>query len=65
MPAYIALGQFTPQNLMLTATLVPVAIASTFAGVALVRRVSHERFNTIIYMLMVAVGLKLIWDAIV
>lgn len=64
-PAYLALGQFTHENLLLSAALVPVAILSTFFGVWLVRRVSPERFYTAIYWLMIAVGVKLVWDAVV
>ncbi len=63
-PAYVALGQFTPANLLATATLLPVAIVSTFLGVALVRRVSAARFYTLIYVLMLGVGLKLVWDGL-
>jgi len=63
-PAYWALGQFSRENLLAAATLLPVAIASTFAGVWLVRRVSPARFYTAIYALMVLVGVKLVWDAI-
>ncbi|WP_242148206.1 sulfite exporter TauE/SafE family protein [Sphingomonas sp. BAUL-RG-20F-R05-02] len=64
-PAYWALGQFTRDTLTVAALLMPVAIASTFAGVWLVRRVSPERFYTAIYVLMIAVGMKLVWDAVV
>ena len=63
-PAYVALGQFTPANLLATATLLPVAIVSTFLGVALVRRVSAARFYTLIYVLMLGVGLKLVSDGL-
>ena len=63
-PAYWALGQFSHANLLATASLIPVAIASTFAGVWLVRRVSPARFYTAIYALMVLVGVKLVWDAV-
>ncbi len=63
-PAYWALGQFDRDTLGVAALLLPVAIASTFAGVWLVRRVSPERFYTTIYALMVLVGGKLIWDAL-
>lgn len=59
---YIALGQFTRENLTASVALFPVAILSTMAGVWLVRRVPAERFYTIIYWLLVAVGLKLIFD---
>lgn len=62
-PAYVALGQFTPANLLTAAALLPVAIASTVAGVWLVRRVPAERFYVAIYVLMVLVGAKLLWDA--
>jgi uncharacterized protein len=63
-PAFFALGQFTPDNLMLSAILLPIAIASTFAGVALVRRVSAERFLLAINLLMIAVGAKLLWNGL-
>ena len=64
-PAYLALGQFTRDNLMLAAALMPIAILSTISGVWLVRRVSPERFYTAIYWLMIVVGVKLVWDAAV
>ncbi|ANI78870.1 MULTISPECIES: sulfite exporter TauE/SafE family protein [Sphingobium] len=62
-PAYAALGQFTRANLMATAMLAPIAIAATFAGVVLVRRVDPARFYTLIYVLMVLLGIKLMVDA--
>ncbi|MEH3040814.1 MAG: sulfite exporter TauE/SafE family protein [Sphingomonas paucimobilis] len=61
-PAYIGLGQFTRANLLTSAALLPVAIATTFGGVWLVRRVSAKRFYTLIYVLMIVVGVKLVWD---
>lgn len=63
-PAYLALGQFTTENLGTSAVLMPVAIASTFAGVWLVRRVSPERFYTAIYWLMIGVGVVLVAKAL-
>ncbi|MGH8185768.1 MAG: TSUP family transporter, partial [Steroidobacteraceae bacterium] len=63
-PAYVALGQFTRENLVTAALLMPVAIASTVAGVWLVRRVQPERFYTIIYLLMIVVGGQLLWEAL-
>lgn len=62
-PAYWALGQFTAQNLTTAAVLLPVAIASTFAGVWLVRRIDPARFYTLIYVLMMLVGGQLLWEA--
>jgi uncharacterized protein len=63
-PAYAALGQFNSQNMTLTAVFMPLALASTFAGVWLVKRVSPVRFNAIINLLMIGVGLELIRQAI-
>jgi uncharacterized membrane protein YfcA len=63
-PAYLALGQFTAENMRLTAIFMPVAIASTFAGVWLVKRIEPERFYGVINGLMVAVGLGLLWDSV-
>jgi uncharacterized membrane protein YfcA len=61
---FTALGGFTEENLWTSAVLLPLAIASTMAGVALVRRVSAERFYRIIYLLLVAVGLQLVWRGV-
>ncbi len=63
-PAYAALGQFTRENLLATAMLAPVAMVATLGGVALVRRVDPARFYTVIYVLMVLLGCKLIGDAV-
>lgn len=62
-PAYWALGQFTRVNLLASLSLMPVAIASTFAGVWLVRRLDPERFYTAIHWLMVLLGGLLLWEA--
>jgi len=62
-PAYLALGQFTPGNLLTAAVLVPVAILSTMGGVWLVRRVAPGRFYTAIYWLMILVGVGLLIEA--
>jgi uncharacterized protein len=63
-PAFMALGQFTTRNAVLSGVLLPLAIASTFAGVWLVRRISGDRFVVAINLLMVAVGAKLLWSAL-
>ncbi len=59
---YFALGQFSRDNLSASATLVPVAVVATIAGVWLVRRVSAERFYVAILALTFLIGVKLIWD---
>ncbi|PHY13379.1 hypothetical protein CSW58_06190 [Caulobacter sp. B11] len=61
-PAYAALGQFTAQTLTTAAVLLPLAIASTWAGVWLVRRVPAQGFYTVIYILLILVGGKLTFD---
>ena len=61
-PFYAALGQFTRANLSTSIALFPLAIASTVAGAVLVKRVSGERFYTVMYVLLVVVGIKLTWD---
>ena len=63
-PPFVALGQFTSENLMTAFVLFPLAIIATWAGVLLVRLVSGERFYTISYALLIPVGLKLTWDGI-
>ena len=63
-PAYVALGQFTRTNMIATAVLLPLAILASLAGVWLVRRVSPERFYTIVYVMMVITGGKLLWDGL-
>jgi uncharacterized membrane protein YfcA len=63
-PAYVALGQFTRENALATLVLLPVAVAASLAGVWLVRRVSGERFYTIVYLLMIVAGAKLLLDGV-
>lgn len=62
-PAYLALGQFTPANLLTSAALLPLALVSTVAGVWLVRKVDAARFYTAIYVLMILVGIALVAEA--
>ena len=64
MPAYVALGQFTRPNALATLVLLPFAVLASLAGVKLVRKVPAERFYTIIYVLMVVAGAKLLWDGV-
>ena len=56
---YIGLGQLTVANMIVAGTLLPLAIASTFLGVFLVRRSPGPVFFLIIYGLMIMVGLIL------
>ena len=59
---YFALGQFTVQNLQISATLMPMAVAGVLSGVWLTRRVPQTIFYNITYAAMIAVGFKLLWD---
>jgi uncharacterized protein len=59
-PAYWSLGQFTTQTMTLAAVFAPVAILSTVAGVRLVRRISYERFQLLVSLMMVLVGGELL-----
>ena len=63
-PAFFALGQFTHETLGTAAVLFPLAIASTYAGVWIVRRIEGEKFYRIIYVLTIAIGFKLVWDGV-
>ena len=60
--AFIALGQVSTANLSTSAALAPIAVASTFLGVWMVRRMSGAKFYPIVKGLTFLVGLKLIWD---
>jgi hypothetical protein len=62
-PPYFLLGQFSADNLRVSAMLLPLAVASTLAGVWLVRRISHEKFYGAIIAVTLVIGLKLVWDA--
>jgi uncharacterized membrane protein YfcA len=63
-PPYIALGQFSRENLTAAATLFPLAIVATLAGVWLVRRVSADRFYNLVYALTFLMGLGLVWEGV-
>ena len=47
---------------MTTLVLLPFALLGSLAGVILVRRIAMHRFYTLIYVLMVVAGAKLLWD---
>ena len=63
-PPFVSLGLFTRETLLTSVALFPLAIAATWAGVLLIRRVSADEFNRLVYSLMVLIGVKLIWDGI-
>lgn len=61
---YAALGEFDAANLGASLALAPVAVAFTFVGAAIIRRMRAEVFYPLTYALTAAVGLKLAWDGL-
>ncbi|WP_246849437.1 sulfite exporter TauE/SafE family protein [Rubellimicrobium arenae] len=61
---YAALGEFDGQNLGTSALLAPVAVAFTFVGAWIIRRMRAEVFYPVTYALTALVGLKLVWDGL-
>jgi uncharacterized protein len=61
---FMLLGQFSTENMSTSAVLFPLAVAATFVGVWLVRRVQSDRFYTFIYILLIFVGGRLIWQGL-
>ena len=61
---YAALGEFDTQNLGTSAVLAPLAVAFTFVGAWIIRRMRAEVFYPITYALTALVGIKLVWDGL-
>jgi uncharacterized membrane protein YfcA len=59
---YFALGQFDSANLQAAAVLMPVAPLTIFAGAWIVRRMNQEIFYPVMYVTVLIVGAKLLWD---
>lgn len=62
LPPYFALGQFTWQGFLASATLFPVALAANALGVFIVRRMSTVLFYKLVYAATFVIGVKLVWD---
>ncbi len=62
---YLALGQFTNENLLRSIGLMPFAAIGVLAGVWLVHRVSQQFFTSTTQLAMIVVGSKLVWDGFV
>lgn len=62
-PAFVTLGTFTRANLLVSAALIPLAIASTIAGVWLLKRLKPDRFYTLIHLMMTGIGIWLLVKA--
>lgn len=61
---YAWLGQLAPGNLLTSLVLAPLAPIGVYAGVYLHKRVSDGFFFGMVYVLLAAVGVKLIWDGL-
>jgi uncharacterized membrane protein YfcA len=59
-----ALEQFSGRNLVISATLLPLAVAANFAGIWLVRKLPACSFYKISYVLLSCVSVALIWQSI-
>jgi hypothetical protein len=64
LPPYFWLGEFSRANLMVSLTLLPLAVVSTLAGVWLIRRVPAEKFYAAVLFVTLALGVKLVADAV-
>ena len=65
MPAFATLGYMTAENLLVGAALVPVAVATNYLGIWLVRRTPVELFFRIAYVLMFCIAVELIRGSVV
>ena len=59
---YFALGNFTGGGILMSLTLMPLAILSNFAGIWLVRSIPAKAFYIIAYALVFLLSLALIWQ---
>lgn len=59
---YAALGQFSAQNLMAAAALMPVAGLSVWGGVRLVKWLPERLFFQIVTWALLVISAKLLWD---
>ena len=64
-PAFATLGYLTWDNLLVGSALLPVAIATNYLGIWLVRRTPVELFFRIAYVLMFLIAIELIRGSIV
>jgi uncharacterized membrane protein YfcA len=60
---FIALGQFSFRNLATSTTLLPLAIATNFIGIWLVRRIPVDAFYRMAYALVAMISIALIWQS--
>ena len=59
---FFALGQFSGGNLTISAVLLPLAVATNFFGIWLLRKTPTHLFYRIAYLLVLLISLVLIWQ---
>jgi len=60
---YFYLGQFSSENLLTSAILLPVSIPATLFGVWLVKRIDPKAFYELIYWMIFVIGILLVWQS--
>lgn len=63
-PSYLVVGSLNRQTLTAAAALLPLAVVTTLIAVRIIKRIDTARFYTMVYLLMIALGSKLVWDAL-
>jgi uncharacterized membrane protein YfcA len=63
-PAFLALGQLTANHLKATGVFLPLAIASSWLGVRLVQAIDVQKFNIVVALILLSVGVALIAQGI-
>jgi len=63
-PAFIALGQLSVAQLKTTLILLPLAVASSWAGVRLVQMIDVGKFNTVISIILLGVSVTLVCQGV-
>ncbi len=61
---YAMLGQFDKTNLSTSLVLMPLAPVGVLIGVWMIKRIDEKLFFRVLYVLLVIVGLKLLWDGL-
>ena len=63
-PAFIALGQLSVAQLKTTLILLPLAVASSWAGVRLVQMIDVRKFNAVISIILLGVSVTLVCQGV-
>jgi hypothetical protein len=61
---YFFLGQLGLQNLLTSLLLLPLAPAGVAIGVWLAKRIDDRLFYRVVYLMLAATGVKLVWDGL-